>query len=649
MKKLWTLGFALLITGCSTTLNTKYQTLIGGTTSSNKSPLITPKSQAYSSTSAAEAKVIKGETITLKQVSLNKSPDSTQGATLAFSNTPINEVVQTLLSDVLGETVIINDSIDGVMTLKSSKPLRKSQILPILETALDAKGVVLIHGKYGYELQNKANALNSLNPRLQAQVGYGVEVIQTQFISSKVLLDILKPMSKNGILLSADHFNNTLVISGNSADRQRWRDTAKLFDVDKLKNRNVGLFPLKNQSPEDMINQLTTILIEDDKDQRLRLIPMPATQAVLAITTQAHYLSKVSQWITDLDISTSKSNSRLFVYKVKNRAAEELVKVLEPIISSIVDVATPVVNSNVSPNAQQVSMSPSSKNAIKVVADKEKNALLIMATPEQRPLIEDALVELDTPPRQVIIEASIVDVKLTEELKYGLEWYFKNGINNNSGNGRLSFGTAIAENALGFSYSLVSSGGVVQALLNALAEDNKINVVSSPSLMVLDNHTAEINVGDQQPIKTATNVTNTTTTESIELKDTGVQLKVTPSVNPGGLVTLNVEQTVTDVGTEDTVTGQRSFLRREVKSTVAVNDGQTIVLGGLISSKSENSASGIPELRGVPVIGSLFSSESKSATRNELVILLTPRVVETPKDNEKLLDDYRSGLSLLKF
>lgn len=649
MIKLWISGFALLITGCSTTLNTKYQTLIGGNTQPTSTPSLAIKDQTNVSSPSVSSNVIPGNKTSLKQTHLANQSIIKQGATLAFNNTPITEVAQTLLTDVLGEPVIVNDSIEGVMTLKSSKPLAKSQILPILEAALAAKGIILIRGVNGYELQNKTNALNAVNPRLQTQAGYGVEVIQTEYISSKVLLDILKPLAKNGVLLSQDHLNNTLVLSGNSIDRQRWRDTARLFDVDKLRNRSVGIYTLKYQAPEDIIKQLSTILIEDEKDQRLRLIPMHATQSVLAVATQSHYLEKISQWIERLDISVSKSNSRLFVYKVKNRDAEELVKVLDPVINTITEGVTPTVNTDISPLNQQASLKPAKKETIKVVADKEKNALLILATPEQRPVIEDALIELDTPPRQVIIEASIVDVKLTEELKYGLEWYFKNGINSNTGKGNLNFGTAIAENALGFSYSLVSSGGVVQALLNALAEENKINVVSSPSLMVLDNHTAEINVGDQQPIKTATNVTNNTTTENIELKDTGVQLKVTPSVNPGGLVTLNVEQTVTDVGAEDAVTGQRSFLRREVKSTVAVNNGQTIVLGGLISSKSENTASGIPELRRVPVFGALFSSESKSATRNELVILLTPRVVETPKDNNQLLQDYRNGLTLLSF
>lgn len=161
-------------------------------------------------------------------------------------------------------------------------------------------------------------------------------------------------------------------------------------------------------------------------------------------------------------------------------------------------------------------------------------------------------------------------------------------------------------------------------------------------------NTAEIQVGNQQPVRTATAETDAgTVLETIEFKDTGVRLEVTPSVNPGGLVTMQVSQEVTDIGEIDEATGQRSFLKREVKSTVAVKNGQTIVLGGLITENDTVSESGIPVLYKLPVLGSLFGSTTNSNTRNELLILLTPKVLEKPVDADFILKVFQESMTNL--
>jgi general secretion pathway protein D len=252
----------------------------------------------------------------------------------------------------------------------------------------------------------------------------------------------------------------------------------------------------------------------------------------------------------------------------------------------------------------------------------------------------------------VIIEVSIVDVILTDDLKYGVEWYFENSLGGlrgkKTGIAELNFGS-VAAGATGFSYSVIDSSGDIRAVLNALAEESKINVISSPSLMVLDNNTAQIQVGNQQPVRTAKAVADSgAIVENIEFKDTGVKLEVTPSVNPGGLVTMEVNQEVTDVGKIDDATGQRSFLKRLVNSTVAVKTGQTIVLGGLITENNTVSESGIPGLYKLPVVGKLFGSTSNSNSRNELLVLLTPSVVEKPTDAAAVLDEYRKSMKSLK-
>lgn len=296
---------------------------------------------------------------------------------------------------------------------------------------------------------------------------------------------------------------------------------------------------------------------------------------------------------------------------------------------------------------------------VRVVADEANNSILIFASAEDHRIVEQALKRLDVEPLQVLVEASIVEVTLENELKYGLEWFFKNNrvAQGKTGWGRLDMNRAtdgiegLAAIVPGFSYSLVDSVGAVTAVLNALATDSRINVLSSPSLMVLDNRTAEIRVGDQVPVRVSTQ-TAYGGTESLydtyQYRDTGVRLKVTPRVSSGGLVTLDIVQEVTDIGGYNQDTRQYTFLQRAIESVVAVQSGQTIVLGGLILENNKNAEGGIPGVYKVPVVGKLFGSTEESAKRTELVVLLTPRVVRNQKEAGEVTEAFRDRLQRLQ-
>jgi general secretion pathway protein D len=280
---------------------------------------------------------------------------------------------------------------------------------------------------------------------------------------------------------------------------------------------------------------------------------------------------------------------------------------------------------------------------VRVVSDDYNNSLLVYATPYEYQKIERILSKLDVVATQVLIEASIVEVTLTDDLQYGLEWAFDNNLGGgDSGRGLLDVGGNLQPQA-GFSYTITTE--TTKAVLNALAEDSLLNVISTPSVMVLDNHTAAINVGDQQPIQSQSTVTDGGTVQnSITYRDTGVQLTVTPSVNDGGLVTLDIEQSVTDVGPVDTATKQRSFNQRAVKSRVAIRSGESVVLGGLIRDSETERQSGVPVLKDIPLVGALFSTTNTTSVRTELLIFITPRVMESDQDLRDLNLEMRSRM-----
>ncbi|MBK9426720.1 MAG: type II secretion system protein GspD [Gammaproteobacteria bacterium] len=281
---------------------------------------------------------------------------------------------------------------------------------------------------------------------------------------------------------------------------------------------------------------------------------------------------------------------------------------------------------------------------VRIVADEFNNSLLIHAPRREYEKVRTALQQLDVPPTQILIEASILEVTLTDEFSFGLQWAFDGDINGGrTGSGIFNPNSSgdIGPQLPGFSYSIANRAGQVRAVLNTLAKKNLVNVISSPSLMVLDNHSAQIQVGDQQPVQSSTNITDGgVRTNSIEFKDTGVMLDVLPSVNAGGLVTMDINQDVTDVGPLDAATGQR-ILQRAIASRVAVRSGETVVLGGLIRDNTSRGKTGIPWLQDIPWLGNLFRTTSRTNNRTELVVLITPRALQNDEQLRAVSDEMR--------
>lgn len=419
----------------------------------------------------------------------------------------------------------------------------------------------------------------------------------------------------------------------------------------------------------------------------VRILPIERLNALLVVTPRAHYLQQARQWIERLDRPAELGNDvRLYVYPVQNGNAQHLATLLsalyggaegEPLTTVQQDSGvapalgragsvrssgsstlgsrsaapvTPAGSEGSGPALTRVDLAPN----VRVVADDRNNALLIYASGHEYRRLANALRQLDVSPVQVLIEASIVEVTLTDELRYGLQWYFKGGAD---GGGRFGIGQltgtdsgSIGPIAPGFAYSIFGSDGSIRAVLNALAGKSLLNVLSSPSVMVQDNRTAFIQVGDQQPIKSATTVSDSgsLTTESIQYKDTGVDLAVTPTVNAGDMVSMVIEQGITDVGPVDDATGQRSFMHRQISSQVAVRSGETIILGGLIRDNKTNARSGIPVLHELPVVGNLFGSTTIETVRTELLVMITPRVVRSEADARAVGSEVRTRMRGLR-
>jgi general secretion pathway protein D len=426
----------------------------------------------------------------------------------------------------------------------------------------------------------------------------------------------------------------------------------------------------------------------------VRLITMERINGVLAVASQPQYLQDVQRWIEVLDREGESSERRLFVYRVENGRSADLAKALNAAFGNSTggaggapgalapeihpdnfDVQAPRPLPALQPAQSHASATPQADatqngaGQAVITSDETNNAVLVYGTPREYAVVEDALRKLDVAPVQVLIEAAITEVTLNHDLRYGVQWNFQTGHSGynllpNTGtvtNPATNIDpttttvdqaiTAAAGSMPGFNF-LYSNRRSITATLNALSGLTRVNVLSAPKMLVLNNHTASLEVGDQVPVVTASAVstvgTNAPLVNQVDYRDTGVILKVTPRVNSGGLVLLDVAQEVSDVTPTSTSSiNSPTIQQRKFATSIAVQDGDTIALGGLIRDTHSRGRSGIPVLSSIPVLGALAGAQTGGESRTELLILLTPRVVRNAPDAAAVTEELRRKIQAL--
>jgi len=606
--------------------------------------------------------------------------------TLNFVNADIRQVVQRVLGEIMGLNYVIDPTVSGTITVETPRPVARESLLPLLESVLRSNGAVIVQEGDLYRVMKWENAARIPSPvwlddqRTAGIGGYGVQVVPLQHVAAKEMAKALEPFAPEGSILQADSSRNLLVIAGTEEERGALTDAIALFDVDWIAGMSFGLFPLESVDPETLVEELQFIFgegLDTPIEGLIRFAPVKRINAVLVIASRSNYLRQAAQWIEKLDQSTQSGGQRLYVYNVENFRAAELAEVLNELLGnrttseplpelspeldavSLEDDVYEEDSSNFQEEAEPLEPDPSlkggvadgqfplaSEDEVRVIALDASNSLVILATPRDYKLIEQALEQLDVTPLQVLIEATIAEVTLNDNLRYGVQWFFDSGRSEFSLS-EVATGAA-SQTFPGFSY-LFRPVTDVRTVLNALSEVTNVNVISSPQLMVLDNQSAELQVGDEVPVATQSAVSvsdsNAPIVNSIEFRDTGVLLEVTPRVSRGGLVLMDISQEVSSV-VETTTSGIDSptIQQRRISSTVAISSGETVTLGGLIRDYYNNSSAGVPVLSEIPILGNLFSTKTKNDQRTELLVLLTPRVVRDATEAREVTDELRGRL-----
>jgi general secretion pathway protein D len=645
------------------------------------------------------------------------APAGGGGVVLNFEGADLREVIRNILGDILNESYTVDQTVGGTVTIRTSSGIPREALPATLETLLRMNGATMVKENGLYKIVPQAAAVRgNLAPQLgnsarSLPAGFSVQIVPLRYIGVREMVRILEPFVKDATAVRPDDLRNLLVLSGTERELKHLMDTIDTFDVDWMSGMSVGLFTLQSADVKTVGQELDKVIGDRNTSPLtgiLRVIPIERLNALLVITPQPAYLEEAKKWIERLDRGGNDgSGLRFYVYHLQNQRAEKLAPLLQQAFTGRVTQTSTQSAPTLAPGTpagtitsppafqaqtQQPQQAPAAQPVptpaaaaaaaaraasgegigvvrnIQAVADKDNNTILIVATQAEYSVIEAALKKLDVPARQVMIEVTIAQVALTDDLKYGVEWYFTNGAK--QAGGLFRAGTVpgnlfdVATSAAlagigpvvpGFSYLLAGlvPGGVTAALtMLGTAGDTK--VVANPHVAALDNQKATIKVGDRIPICQETYVGSTTGASSNAVQttsqyvDTGVLLSVTPHINAGGLVQLDVQAEVSIPGATTRVCEAPPINTRSVQSILSVQSGQTMVMGGLINDRKVLESNGIPLLSKIPFIGALFGTQSYKDERTELVLFITPRVFQNEFDMRMVVDDMRRRMERLE-
>lgn len=618
--------------------------------------------------------------------------------TLDFADADIAAVARSVLANILHLSVVIDPRVNGKVTLQTSAPVKREAVLALLEDAFRMNGAALIvdHDRVQVVPADAAKFSGGTARYGSARgPGWRTQIVPLRYADAVSVQKNLEAMAPLGAAVHADPASNTLLMTGSSTEIANLLDTIAAFDSDALSGKSFALWPLQVADVRTMVADLEGVyghVQAGESSPSIRFLPILRLNAVLAVARDAEMLRQAHQWIDKLDQADGTGEPQLFVYRVNSGRASHLAEVLGKLYPDNVVETVGTEHSNQSggekarfatnsttttttatsgstsgapagdptrqPGASagsaaaapaSVAMAPlpadtsqpARSSATRIVADAVNNTLLISTRPALYRRIEADLRKLDVMPSQVSIEATILEVTLTDQLSLGTQFFLKSG----KSGFKLTPNTDGSIGAIAPGFSYLWSAGTAQLVVDALKGITDVNVVSAPTMMVLDNETAKLQVGDQVPVITSTSESTVTTgapvISTVEYHDTGIILSVTPRIS-GGVVTMELQQEVSQVTqTTSSSIDSPTFQQRRFYSSVTVGDGETLLMGGLISNQRTRSNQGIPYLSDVPVLGVLFGQRADSTSRTELMVMITPHIVRSPVEAAAASDEIR--------
>jgi len=596
---------------------------------------------------------------------------------ITLDNMDIYPVLDQILGHILGLSYVVEPVIKGTISLHVQGSYTKREFLNLFNSILQIHGLAITRGAQGlYKVVRKPNSAKTGSDVVSSGTwaphpGDVIRVFQLRYLSAVQLVPSLRNFISPGAVIVAEPSINAVVLVDTVGNIAKVSKLLALMDTDFFKDIHWRLFTLENSDAEDLSRDLDKIFKTKGLYERsgvdqggLQILPLKTINALLVVTKWENLLDVVGHWVTELDQGQSEKSSQVYVYFVQNGQAKDVADLLKQLYggkkSSSSSKKTVLVKREKTAK-KGTTISGELSGEVKIIADEVNNAVIIKARPKDYAIMLSVLKQIDIVPRQVLIDVLVVEVTLDKGFQYGIEWFLRGHRRSYSADialtdislGNLAKDTALGKGLPGFTYGLYNSAGDLRNLINLLASKTKVNILSAPNILAVDNKESKIEVTQDVPTATSstTSTTESTLTQSIQYRSAGVILNVTPSINESGLVSMKVTQEVSSLGNSVAVGGggeYPSFQTRKATTNLVVQNGHTIVIGGLMKNTKNKTHSGIPFLKDLPVLGYLFGWRGYTNTKKELLITITPYVIQSTEQADALTREFKGRVKSLK-
>lgn len=571
--------------------------------------------------------------------------------TFNFDNAELKDVLQIILGEILNVNYILDKRVAGTINLHATGQVYREELISMLNTLLYVYDFAIMRDGDLYRILPKAETRSETNI-----VVYGdkippydksimIQIVPLQYESPKNLNATLRPfMTSVGNIVTHGEAPFIIIVEV-ASNMEKLLTLIKTFDMPFFAGKAMKFYDFKYADGKNVAKDLTTLAqslgAKAGAEGELSFIPFTDSNRILVVTKVPELLPKIDLWVKNIDVAPSEleEDVKVYVYKVQHQKAETIVPVLTQVYSEKM-AAQPKVAGKQQPEA------------MKIVADPKTNTIVVKALPADYRAIKSIIEAVDATPQQVFIEALILEIRLDDTLKYGTQWLYDN-LNGLTAGGLYKSAGAIEKITVpGVAHTvgqpfLRYKDQNFDVLIELLATNRNVKVLSAPHLLVRDEQPAHIQVGQEVPIQAATTqgTGQTAIFQQIQYRDTGVILTVTPHIAENDYITLDIKQEVSDADKTSTgVEDSPTFTTRNAETSLVVKSGYTISLGGIIQQSEEKSVSKVPIVGDIPYVGNLFKSTETANIRRELLMLITPYIANNAEEADVLTKAFQKKL-----
>ncbi len=603
-----------------------------------------------------------------EELDLTKKFSDKEFIEISAEQLPLKDYLHYVFGDTLAVSYILGSKVKNdnqTITLNIQNRVSQRRLFTISEALLAERGYVIrfddgIYYIHSVESASKGDVVYGYGNQVNNVPETSLDIIQLvpfEFGMQVTLANTLKNIIK--IKATADFDRNAIMLQGKRREIIKALEFINLMDQPYLKDRHVGIYNSTYVSVEDLLEKVPELLSQEGistsqpnkSDKAVSFVALERVGSLIVFAQNEFLLKRAEFWINQVDQPPSGDQFQYFIYQPSFARATDLGESLKLLVAgptgkSVGDSTSAQAQNQQSKTKTIASSSTSvSNDTMKLVVDERANSLIFHTSGETYRQLLPLIKRLDIMPKQVILEVMIAEVSLTDEFKQGVEFAL------NKGNYSLSTKGAFMGDGLGgLSYLLQGANG--QVVIDLLASNSLVNIVSRPSVVVRDGVNASINVGTDIPVigKTTSDPDGQRQTTAVEYRKTGVELDVLPTINAQGVILMEIRQKISnqvDAGSTSTISP--SIFERSITTEVVAQSGQTIVLGGLISENRSKKESKVPFFGDLPFIGALFRANTDGGNKTELVVLVTPRVIESADEWDNIKMQFSSVLTELEF